>query len=208
MYSRNSYIDERADIVIASLKGILVAREADGIVLDVGGVGFSVGMSTQSLSRLPSVGATVQIHTYLQVREDALTLFGFTSVKEKALFEKLLSVSGIGPKVALSALSSFTPDALTSAIMTNDVTGVSRIPGIGKKTAQRIILELQGSLDVAEQTSDQMAVPSDTQLHHRALDDLLALGFSSTEAELALKGAPKDATEASLVQYALKRLGE
>jgi Holliday junction DNA helicase RuvA len=190
--------------MIAFLKGQLAAKLPDSIVVDVGGMGFAVGVSGNSLAKMPAVGQPVQVHTYLQVREDALTLYGFASTEEKSLFEKLIGVSGVGPKVALSALSTFTPEALSNAIMANDVTGVSRIPGIGKKTAQRMILELQGTL------ATENALASDAALAGNAgvvTEDLLAMGFTSAEAELALRDAPKDASETVLLQYALKRLG-
>ena len=191
--------------MIAFLKGSLAARLQDAAILEVGGVGMLVGMSSHSLSRLPDVGESVQIHTYLPVREDALTLFGFATQEEKALFERLLGVSGVGPKVALSALSAYTPEDLAQAIMAGDVTAVSRIPGIGKKTAQRIILELQGILTKEESLAATTA-PQESTAAKQALEDLLAMGFTQTEGELALKGAPADATEQALLHYALKRL--
>lgn len=190
--------------MIAFLKGRLAAKLADSAIVDVNGMGFSVGMSSNSLAKMPETGQPVQVHTYLQVRDDALTLYGFVTPDEKALFEKLISVSGIGPKVALSALSAFTPDTLTAAIRANDVTAVSRIPGIGKKTAQRMILELQGTLSTEAAMSSVTATVSNGAV---VVEDLLAMGFTSAEADLALKDAPKDASEAVLLQYALKRLG-
>lgn len=195
--------------MIAYIKGILMARLASSVVIEVGGVGMQVGMSSYSIQALPDVGQVVQVHTYLHVREDALTLFGFVSTDEKSLFEKLISVSGIGPKVALAALSTSTPQALTNAIMSNDVTLIQRIPGVGKKTAQRIILELQGSLEALGSGEEKVAAKP-LALHDeqaRAVEDLLAMGFTSSEAELALQGAPDQAQEAALVQYALRRLG-
>ena len=112
---------------------------------------------------MPAVGEPVQIYTYLLVREDALTLYGFANMAEKALFERLISVSGVGPKVALAALSSYTTEALSNAIIASDTTAVSRIPGIGKKTAQRIILELQGTLESASQQQDDLFAAGNAQ---------------------------------------------
>ena len=133
--------------MIAFLKGRLAGKTAATAFIDVNGVGYAVGMSQASLSKLPEAGAPVEVHTYMQVRDDAVALFGFMTVEEKALFERLIGVGGVGPKVALAALSVFTPQALVAAIAAQDVAAVSKIPGVGKKTASRIILELKGSLD-------------------------------------------------------------
>ncbi|WP_417353775.1 Holliday junction branch migration protein RuvA, partial [Gordonibacter pamelaeae] len=133
--------------MIAFLKGRLAGKTAAAAFIDVNGVGYAVGMSQASLSKLPEAGASVEVHTYLQVRDDAIALYGFMTVEEKALFERLIGVGGVGPKVALAALSVFTPQALVAAIAAQDVAAVSKIPGVGKKTASRIILELKGSLD-------------------------------------------------------------
>ncbi|MCC6108860.1 MAG: Holliday junction branch migration protein RuvA [Denitrobacterium sp.] len=194
--------------MIAFLKGRLAAKTESSVVIDVGGVGYAVGMSAHSLSSMPAVGEPVQVYTYLLVREDALTLYGFANMAEKALFERLISVSGVGPKVALAALSSYTTEALSNAIIASDTTAVSRIPGIGKKTAQRIILELQGTLESASQQQDDLFAAGNAQAVKAATEDLLAMGFSSAEAEVALKGAAAGADEAALLQYALKRLGK
>ena len=194
--------------MIAFLKGRLAAKTESAVVIDVGGVGYAVGMSAHSLSSMPAVGEAVLIYTYLLVREDALTLYGFANMAEKALFERLISVSGVGPKVALAALSSYTTEALSNAIIASDTTAVSRIPGIGKKTAQRIILELQGTLESASQQQDNLFAAGNAQAVKAATEDLLAMGFSSAEAEVALKGAGAGADEAALLQYALKRLGK
>lgn len=194
--------------MIAFLKGRLAAKIESSVVIDVGGVGYAVGMSAHSLSSMPAVGEPVQVYTYLLVREDALTLYGFANMAEKALFERLISVSGVGPKVALAALSSYTTEALSNAIIASDTTAVSRIPGIGKKTAQRIILELQGTLESASQQQDDLFAAGNAQAVKAATEDLLTMGFSSAEAEVALKGAAAGADEAALLQYALKRLGK
>ena len=164
-------------------------------------------MSAQALSRLPEKGSRVLVHTYLQVREDGMSLYGFLSQQEKAFFERLISVSGVGPKVALAALSVFSPSELANAIAAQDVAQVSRIPGVGKKTAQRIILELKGSLDDVMPGQASVFAPQASQDLAGAREALLSMGFTSAEAELALKDAPDDGGEAGMLQYALKRLG-
>lgn len=200
--------------MIAFLKGALAGKTATTAYIEVNGVGFAVGMSQASLSKLPEPGASVQVHTYLQVREDEMSLYGFLSLEEQALFEQLIGVSGIGPKVALAALSAFpSPQALASAIAAQDVAAVQRIPGVGKKTASRIILELKGSLDhgldqlfgADGQPASVPAAASDAL--QGAREALLSMGFTPAEVDLSLKGAPEGDGAEALLKYALKRLG-
>lgn len=200
--------------MIAFLKGTLAGKTATTAYIEVNGVGFAVGMSQVSLSKLPELGGPVQVHTYLQVREDEMSLYGFLSLEEQALFEQLIGVSGIGPKVALAALSAFpSPQALAAAIAAQDVAAVQRIPGVGKKTASRIILELKGSLDHgldqlfgADGSSAAPAAASGAELAG-AREALLSMGFTPAEVDLSLKGAAEDADTEALLKYALKRLG-
>lgn len=191
--------------MISYLKGILAASDAFSAIIDVNGVGFQVGMSTKSLARLPEAGKPVQVFTVLQVRDDAMALYGFASTEERETFNKLVGVSGIGPKVALGVLSTFTPDELARAIADEDVTAITRIPGIGKKSASRIVLELKGSLDKGVQTAQAKA--SAKKRLAGAAEALLAMGFTPQEADVALQDAPAAADESTLLQYALKRLG-
>lgn len=195
--------------MIAFLKGVMAGRTATHAFIDVNGIGYQVGMPASDIAKLPDRGAAVSVFTYLAVREDAIALYGFLDQGEKALFERLITVSGVGPKVALAALSSFSPQELIAAIQSQDVKAVSTIPGVGKKTAQRLILELKGSLDaqVEDTLFTQQAAAAAERLKG-ARDALLAMGFTSAEADLALKDAPESAsTESALLQYALKRLG-
>lgn len=193
--------------MISYLKGQLVAKTLDSALVEVSGIGYEVGMSAKALAKLPELGEQVLVHTYLQVREDAWALFGFLSAEEKALFCKMITVSGVGPKVALSALSVFTPNDLVAAVTAQDIDAVTRIPGIGKKTASRIVLELKGSLD-ADLFSDGAGAPQKTHALQGATEALLSMGFTTAEAELSLKGAPEGGNESALLQYALKRLGQ
>jgi len=193
--------------MIAFLEGVIAGKTLASVYLNIGGVGFEVGMSQAGLSKLPQVGEQVLVHTYLQVRDDGMSLFGFLSLEEKALFEKLITVSGVGPKVALAALSSYTPSELATLIAAQDIAAVQRIPGVGKKTASRIVLELKGSLDQGIGSlfaEDEQVVSKAVE---GAREALLSMGFTSAEADLALKGAPEDGTESTLLQYALKKLG-
>ena len=193
--------------MIAFLGGQVAGKTPTSALINVNGVGFEVGMSSDGLSKLPATGENVLVHTYLQVRDDGMSLYGFLSLEEKALFEKLITVSGVGPKVALAALSSYSAPQLADLIAAQDVAAVQRIPGIGKKTASRIILELKGSLDQGIGS----LFAEDEQVVSKAIEGareaLLSMGFTSAEADLALKCAPEDGTESSLLQYALKKLG-
>ncbi|MDY4987878.1 MAG: Holliday junction branch migration protein RuvA [Eggerthellaceae bacterium] len=196
--------------MIAFLCGVLAGKTADTAYIDCNGVGFAVGMSANSLSDLPAQGSSVRVFTYMQVREDDISLFGFTSEDERNAFEKLISVSGIGPKVALAALSSYRPGDLADALASEDVTKLSRIPGIGKKTAQRMILELKGKLaSTALPPAEGLFSPpeEDKEALGKVIEDLLALGFAPAEAELACKGMPQGLDEGRALQYALKKIG-
>ena len=195
--------------MIAFLKGKLAGKTPQVAYIDVNGVGYAVFMSATALSKLPESGGAVTVLTYLQVSDAGIALYGFLSDEEKATFERLIGVTGGGPKVALAALSTFSPRALADAVAAQDVALVQKIPGVGKKSASRIILELKGSFDASFESL--LSEPStQTILDDRlkgATEALLSMGFTSQEAELALKGAPEGATEAALLQYALKRLG-
>lgn len=194
--------------MIAFLRGTLAGKTISEAYIDVQGVGYAVSMSQNSLSKLPSIGEEVLIKTYMSVSDNGVSLFGFTTDEEKTLFEKLLSVNSVGPKMALAALSTFTPDALVEAIAAQDTALISKIPGIGKKTASRIILELKGSLDqglggLFASHDDVMSASAASG----AMEALLSMGFTQAEAELAIKGAPDDATEEEILKHALKRIG-
>jgi Holliday junction DNA helicase RuvA len=192
--------------MIAFLRGRLASWDVSSIIIDVNGVGYRVALSTQSLATLNEKGSEITVLTTMIVREDSMSLFGFMSEREQRLFEKLITVSGIGPKVALSALSAFNAEALQQIIAEEDVARVSSIPGIGKKTAQRIILELRGTLDPSEGTEG--SATATPQVATQVNEALLGMGFSSAEVDLALKGYDGDTSDvAAMVRYGLKRLG-
>lgn len=193
--------------MIASLQGRLIGKFEDRALIETGGIGFAVLMPATGLSRLPELGEEVQVHTYLQVREDAFNLYGFLQAEERELFLKLIDVGGVGPKTALSALSLYSPKELALHIVQEDIPSISQISGIGKKTASRIVLELKGSLEKTLNQDDTLAPAAISDADSAAQDALLSMGFTLEEASLALKGAPEPHTEAGLLQYALKRLG-
>ncbi len=192
--------------MIAFLTG-RVARKGDGFALiEVGGVGYRLAMSSGSLAALPSEGDEVTVLTHMHVREDEMSLFGFESEEEKELFEKLIGVGSVGPKLALAVLSSFRPPALAEAIAREDVALVSSVPGVGKKTAQRIILELKDKLGVPEELgmSAVSAEPAALDAARRALG---GMGFSAAEIASALKGYEGDGGPEDMLHHALRRLG-
>ena len=184
--------------MIARLRGRPVARRADGLVVDVGGVGYLV-QATPSALRRADGASEVELDTYLHVREDTLQLYGFAEPAERELFEQLLSVSGVGPKVALAIVSGSPPADLRRAIALDDTARFEAIPGIGKKTAQRVVLELKGSLAAAIEPSSL----GESQVVAR--DALVELGFSVVEAERALASVDPDLPPEERVRVALGR---
>lgn len=190
--------------MIAFLSGTVVRKAAGFALLEVGGVGYRLLMSTTSLSALPADGDEVVVHTHLHVREDELTLYGFVSEEERELFERLIAISGVGPKVALAVLSSLRPDALRGAVAHDDVALLSSVPGVGKKTAQRLILELKDKLELPD--LDATGGGAGTA-GAEARDALLAMGFTPAEAAAALRDAPAGASAEQLLKGALKALG-
>lgn len=195
--------------MIAFMTGRLAGRGAGFCFLDVNGVGYRIAMSTGSLAALPADGDQVTVYTHLYVREDELSLFGFESELEKEAFEHLITVSGVGPKVALSALSALTPETLATAVASEDVALISSVPGIGKKTAQRIILDLTDKLgvhEIARSGVSKQGASGAGAAAAEARDALLGMGFSAAEVSAALKGADgKDAQ--AVLKSALRRLG-
>jgi holliday junction DNA helicase RuvA len=183
--------------MISSLRGKVVARTLDGVVLDVGGVGYRVQTTTRAL-RKASGPDEITLDTYLNVREDALQLFGFADAAERELFEHFLSVSGVGPKVALAILSGSTTADLKRAIAGEDIARFVAIPGIGKKTAERVVLELKEKVATLEVVSGS----SDGELVAR--DALVELGYSLPEAERALAGTDPEAAPEERVRQALR----
>jgi holliday junction DNA helicase RuvA len=186
--------------VIARLRGTAVARRPDGLVLDVNGVGYLVAATPTALRRADGQGeVTLEIHTH--VREDAIQLYGFAEAAERELFEQLLSVSGIGPKVALAIVSGSSPSELRRAIVLEDTARFEAIPGIGKKTAQRVVLELKEKVASAADAPEARGGDE----HLAAREALVELGWSVTEAERALAGVDDDLPVEDRVRFALKR---
>ncbi len=185
--------------MISRLRGTPAGRSPDGLVLDVGGVGYLVAATT-SAYRKADGGSEVTLETYLHVRDDALQLYGFAEPDERALFVRLLGVSGVGPKVALAVVSSASAQELRRAIVLGDAARFQAIPGIGKKTAERIVLELKESITEAIEP----VVGSTSSPELVARDALVELGYSIVEAERVLAGVDSDLPVEERVRQALK----
>ncbi len=191
--------------MISKLTGKLIEALPPQIVIDVNGVGYEVDVSMQTFCQLPPVGETIALHTQLIVREDAHLLFGFISHSERSTFRQLIKVSGIGAKTALGILSAMSADELAAAIAAEDIKRLSSAPGIGKKTAERMVLELRGKLSPAGSSPAQStALPGDSS--EDIVSTLLALGYNEKEARSAAKGIPPGTDVGEGVRLALKNL--
>jgi len=174
--------------MIAHLRGLLIAKRPNQAVVEAGGVGYDVTVTIPTFTDMPDTGAEVSLHIHTHVREDAIALFGFLQAEEKQLFERLIQVSGIGPKLAITILSGMPPAEMVSAIRSGDLARLTRIPGIGKKTAERMVLELRDKL--VEFTAAP-AVPQASVLEEDVLSALVNLGYQRPAAERALAAAAK-----------------
>lgn len=175
--------------MIAHLRGTLLAKHPNQVVVETHGVGYDVTISVPTFSELPATGAEVALHIHTHVREDALSLYGFLRLSEKHLFEKLLTVSGIGPKLAITILSGMPADEMVGAIRGADVARLTRIPGIGKKTAERMVLELRDKLPNVG--APETSVPAASPVEEDVLSALVNLGYQRLSAEKALQVAAK-----------------
>ncbi len=192
--------------MIASLSGTILKIEDSSLVVNVGGVGVRVFVPRTVLEDVGGVGRSIRLHTHLIVREQELSLYGFESEDDLQLFEVLLGVNGVGPKVALSILGTLSPELLKSAIMREETAVLQRVPGIGKKTAERIMFQLRDKLDLTQVST---AVPFVSDVDADVIDFLTGLGFSIVEAQSALQNIPRDVKSFDeRVQMALQRLDQ
>lgn len=201
--------------MISYIRGELIALEEDKAILDVNGVGFGIFMPAQALGMLPPLGEEVRLHTYMNVREDAIQLFGFLTRDDLKVFKLLITVSGIGPKGGLAILSQLSPDDLRFAVMAGDVKAIAATPGIGKKTAEKLIIELKDKLhieDVLDKIDDRnettLLSNGTSEIHAEAVQALVALGYGSTEAAKAVKkvSTDEDTTVEEVLKAALKNM--
>jgi Holliday junction DNA helicase RuvA len=177
--------------MIAHLRGRLLAKHPNQAIVETGGVGYDVTISIPTFSDLPGLGSEVALHIHTHVREDVIALYGFLKAAEKQLFEKLITVSGIGPKLAITILSGMAADEMTGSIRGNDVARLTRIPGIGKKTAERMVLELRDKLPPIG-AGEVPVAPALSAMEEDVLSALVNLGYQRTAAERALAAAVKD----------------
>jgi holliday junction DNA helicase RuvA len=191
--------------MIYRLRGQLVEKDTEGVVVDVGGVGYRASTSAATSRALPSIGEECVLHTRMVVREDAMLLFGFADRGERAAFDSLTTVSKVGPKLALSILSRMEPQEVAEAVGRGDVLKLASVPGLGKKTAERLVLELRGKNLVAFEPGVQYENVGGPYVEAR--EALAALGYSIEEAEKALKEVPPQDTVQSYVKEALRRIG-
>ena len=203
--------------MIESVRGELLYATEDSAVVECGGIGYAVLMPASSLADLPQPGNEVRLHTHLSVTQDDIRLFGFFTRDELEIFRMLIGVSGIGPKIALSVLSTLPPDDLRFAVLSDDVKAISSAPGIGKKGAQKIILDLKDKMDLqeafekrGEHAQGNAAVPGThaEDAVAEAVQALTALGYSSIEAFRAVRSLelPEDADVEAILKMALKKL--
>lgn len=199
--------------MITYIRGELIAIEEEKVIVDVNGVGFGIFMPGTAMNYLPAIGEEVKLHTYMNVREDAMQLFGFLTRDDLKVFKLVIGVSGIGPKGGLSILSKLSPDELRFAVMANDAKAIAAAPGIGKKTAEKLIIELKDKLSIedvlernAGEATAQAPVSATNEAQAEAIQALVALGYGNTEAVKAVKKVQIDenTTVEDILKAALK----
>ncbi len=194
--------------MIHRIRGTLVEKDTKGVVLDVGGVGYRASTSLSTLRALPSLGEECVIHTRMVVREDAMLLFGFATKEERGGFDALTAVSKVGPKLALAVLSSMSPPEIAEAVARGDVLKFASVPGLGRKSAERLVLELKGK-DIAVFAPEPAisGTGGGGGPYMEAREALAGLGYSLEEAEKALNNIPPQDTVEKYIKEALRRIG-
>jgi holliday junction DNA helicase RuvA len=194
--------------VIASVRGEVLVRRPDHVVIEAGGVGYRLAVSAETLKAVPAKGNQATLHSHLVARDDSLSLYGFAAEEERDLFLQLISVSGVGPKVALAVLSGAAPRELLRAIATGDAKRFQAVPGVGKRTAERIIVELREKIaDALDEAALAGAAAGEEEPRSMAREGLVNLGYSPAEAERLLDGADGDSAE-ELIGAALRRAAD
>lgn len=190
--------------MIGRLQGKLIEKAPPQILIDVNGVGYEVDVPMSTFCNLPTEGQPLTLLTHMVVREDAQLLYGFATASERQAFRALIRISGIGPRIALAVLSGMSPNDLADAVEQNNIGLLTRVPGIGKKTAERLVLELKGKLNGSAFASTLGATASD--VHNDIVSALLALGYSEREAQSAVRQLPPDVTVNDGIRLTLKAL--
>lgn len=199
--------------MISFIRGSLERRAENFIIIESGGIGYQVFVSPATLARLPQTGAEVKVYTYLDVKEGGISMYGFFSSDEQEMFHKLLTVSGVGPKGALGFLAQLTPRQLILAILSDDVKTLCQAPGVGRKTAQRVVLELKDkfrteeTLEQGEMWQRELSPTGGTDARFEAIDAMMALGYSRNEAGKAVNAiAAEGMTTEDILKAALKKM--
>ncbi len=186
--------------MISFVEGTLAERSGERVVIEAGGIGYELRVSTSTLAALPRVGTRVRLLTHLQMRDDTMALFGFATAAERSLFELLIGVNSVGPKMAVAVLSTLDPDALRRAVLEGDIDAVTMVPGVGKKVAGRIVLDLKDKL------GGEVELPGAGPLAE-VREALTAMGLSPPEIQRALAGLEADGSVEDLLREALRRVG-
>ena len=198
--------------MISFIKGELVSAKEDKIIVECNGIGYNIFTPTSVIASLPPLGSEVKIHTYLNVREDAMNLFGFLNEDDLDMYKMLLGVNGVGPKAALGVLSNISTNDLRIAIVSEDAKTIAKAPGLGNKTAQKIILELKSKIDLEATLGNiesDASIPANVNDDDRseAVQALTALGYSASESMKAVRNVPADVTGSdNILKNALKHL--
>lgn len=197
--------------MISYIKGKLEAKNLDNVIVEIGGIGYKIFMSATSMDRLGEVGTEVKVHTYMRVREDDISLYGFCTNEELKMFEQLLGVSGVGAKVALSILANISPSSFALAIITGDLNTLKSLPGIGAKSAQRMILELKDKMKTQEAIETEF-IPTKTAIKNDkakdAIEALQVLGYARRDIDLAIsKIDTNELSVEEIIKQGLKYLG-
>ena len=197
--------------MISYIKGRLEAKNLDNVIIEVGGIGYKIFMSVNSMDRLGETGTEVKVHTYMRVREDDISLYGFCTNEELKMFEQLLGVSGVGAKSALSILANISPSSFALAIITGDLNTLKSLPGIGAKSAQRMILELKDKMKTQEAIETEFIPVQNTVKNDKAKDAIEALqvlGYSRKDIDLAIsKIDTNELSVEDIIKQGLKYLG-
>ena len=193
----------------AYIDGVVAWKNTDSIVIEAGGIGYQIMVSGATLSAAPAAGQRMKVYTLLNVREDAMELFGFYSLEEKRMYERLRGVSGIGPRTALQILSAMSIRDLSIALVAGDAAAITKVPGIGKKTAQRLVLELKDKLDEGDLAGESISPKIANQgPEAEAIAALISLGYASAEAAKAVAAVASQTNKADeMIFLALKSLG-
>lgn len=197
--------------MIAYIKGNLEAKNLDNVVIDVGGIGYKIFMSINSIERIGEIGTMVKVHTYMRVREDDVSLYGFCTNEELRMFEQLIGVSGVGAKSALTILSNISPSSFALAIISGDVNTLKSLPGIGAKSAQRMILELKDKMKTQDAIETEIMPIKSVVANDKtrdAVEALQVLGYARKDIDLAISNIDtKDLSVEEIIKQGLKYLG-